>query len=1123
MPPHARALLGHLHRLTSPTPADAALLEGWMRQRDESAFAALVARHGPMVLGVARRVLGDVQHAEDVFQATFLVLARHADKLRRPESLPGYLHGVALRLAKKSRGAARHRLPPISLENCEPVSAQPHPLDVLSGRDLLALIDEEVSRLPEVYRLPVLLCVVQGRPVEEAARMLGWGVGSVRGRLARGRERLRQRLARRGLALSVGAVGLLAPAALPERLLAQVVRNLSDAPSAIDVLASTATAPLRRRLIGLGVLLAVIGLGVGLPLLRAPAEPQPPADKPAEPERAKEEPRRDRHGDLLPPGAVARLGTLRFRVQDEVGSVALSPDGKTLAVSSGRTLFFLDAASGKRINRHVMDSNGHPEDRLAFSPDGKRLVSRGAIQDGKRYKGVVRVSQWAGEAKPTAHDAEHAVWVGWSPAGEPLAVCLESDGLRLQELGTGRSQRFACKDLRKPELSRYVYCACAPAGNVLAVADEQGTVHLWDTDTGRERPTVQPRGNSLFSLALTSDGRTLATLTRESIQLWDATTGKEALTLATDQKYLTAITFSPDGKTLATLGGGEVRFWDVTTGRERGRTKEWYDFVPSLAFSSDGKTLLTAERHGATVHLWDVATGKEHSQPSGHRSRPHGTAFAPDGRRVATGGGLDGSIHVWDLTTGESLTRIQRRQWVRNIAFSRDGSSLFSTWIDENLWISNANTGELQHVLKLEDPDRPDTRQSAISLYQSADGKTLVAFSYYYPKDNQGGPQYQDTLITGWDAATRKQLFRRRRPGQDSWLALSADARVLAAPHPGDSPETKRATGMGPMQLEDVATGELLRTFPTLDGQTWPLTFSPDGRWLASNNSDWKRKGKEGDPASATGYSLRLWETATASEVLALPADPNNRAAFSPEGRLLALAAPGPAILVWDLARGREWQRFKGFDTAVTYLAFTPDGRRLLSGLSDSTFLVWDVGTPEPPGKLGAEDAAKAWADLAGADGPRALRAHWALAGAPEEALSLLQKHLRPARAADARQVQRLLAELDSDQFEVREKAQAALAELGDLAEPALREVLKKKPALDVHRRVQSVLDGLRKPVTQPESLRTLRGVGVLETVGTAPARQLLQELAAGAAEARLTREARAALTRHGQKSPPER
>jgi hypothetical protein len=115
MLPHARTLLGHLRRLAPSAASDAALLAGWVGRRDEDAFAALVARHGPMVLGVCRRVLGDAQHAEDAFQATVLVLARRAAHLRRPEALASFLYGTALRLARKARARRWSRGAPSDL------------------------------------------------------------------------------------------------------------------------------------------------------------------------------------------------------------------------------------------------------------------------------------------------------------------------------------------------------------------------------------------------------------------------------------------------------------------------------------------------------------------------------------------------------------------------------------------------------------------------------------------------------------------------------------------------------------------------------------------------------------------------------------------------------------------------------------------------------------------------------------------------------------------------------------------------------------------------------------------------------------------------------------------------
>lgn len=1127
MPSHARALLGHLRRLAAPAASDAVLLACWLERRDEAAFAELVARHGPMVLGVCRRVLGDEHAAEDAFQATFLVLARKASTLRRPEALPSFLFGIALRLARKARGTLQRRAMQTHPELPEPIDAHPHPLDVLSGRELLTLLDEEIARLPEVYRLPLLLCVMQGRTIEEASALLGWSTGSLRGRLARGREKLRERLTRRGLAVSAGVLALLAPAAVPEPLRAAALRNLTaPAAPAIRMLAAT-TPTLKLKTIFLAsFLLIAAGLGASLPLLNGPNTEAPAVPPPAEaPARAKDEPRRDLYGDPLPPGAIARLGTLRFRIPDEVQSLALAPDGKTLAVSTHAELFFLDAASGKRIRQRLMAEGpvaiaAGAVNPLIYSADGKRLLARGQKAEGHRFKGVVRVWELAGKSKPREYDADHAVWVGWSADGKPLAVCLEKEGLRLHELASGRSRRFECKNLRKPELFAYVSCACTPAGKKLAIADEQSRIHVWDITDGRERCTIQPKNAHVRSFALSTDGRTLATLgwilparTETVVQMWDTATGAALRKVTTDQKNLDAIAFTPDGKMLATIGWRDIRFWEVATGRQRSHCHVDGSFAEMVAFSADGATLATVERHSGAVQLWDIATGNPKRQPAGHRAHAR-AAFSPDGRRVATGGCLDGAIYIWDIATSKPLAHFSRRQWVRDCAFSLDGRLLFSAGADAELWISDAASGQRQQVVKIEDPDRPDTYQSIDSMFRSDDGKTLVALSSYHRRKNDGGPQYRETLLTGWDTATHKQLFRRRRPSLDSWIALSADARVLAVPHP--SREREMGAGQGPMRLEDVATGELLLTFPVLEGQTWPLAFSPDGRLLASNNYNYKLRDKKGDPASATGNALHLWEAATASEVLALPLESPDRAAFSPDGRLLALTAPNQEIVIHDLARGREQRRFRNFGAQVTSLAFAPDGRRLVSGLSDSTLLVWDVGAPKPlpVRKLGTEGMAKAWADLAGNDAARAFRARWALAATPDETMAFFKEHFQAARSADPARLRRLMMDLESEQFAVREKAQAALAELGDRAEPALRQTLAGKPTLEVRRRVQALLDHLRGSVKHPEVLRSMRAVAVLEDIGTPAARQLLEELANGAPEARRTRESKASLHR---------
>src|SRR5579883_3394490 len=255
----------------------------------------------------------------------------------------------------------------------------------------------------------------------------------------------------------------------------------------------------------------------------------------------------------------------------------------------------------------------------------------------------------------------------------------------------------------------------------------------------------------------------------------------------------------------------------------------------------------------------------------------------------------------------------------------------------------------------------------------------------------------------------------------------------------------------------------------------------------------------------------------TASELLASPIPiASHEAAISADGRLLAAISPQREILLWDLKTDKELHRFKDFGSGVSSLVFSPDSRRLVSCLYDSTLLVWDVPPldSEPAGKLGADKVTQAWSDLAGPDAARAFRARWTLVSAPEQAISLLRKHLHPAQSAEPQRLRRLLADLQSEQFDVREKAQKELEALGDVAEPALRKTLASKPALEVRRRVEAVLERLRGPVTRPELLQSLRAVAVLEGIGTPEARRLLEVLVKGAPEARLTSEANTSLQR---------
>jgi RNA polymerase sigma factor (sigma-70 family) len=204
-------VIRYVRRMTAPAaPAeanDAGLLARFASNRDEAAFAVLVRRHGPVVLGVCRRVLGNRHDAEDAFQATFLILARRAGSLHRPGALGAWLHGVAYRTAAKARAdAARRRARERGARGLSPAG---DPAGDAERRDLRALLDDEVRRLPDRYRVPFVLTYLEGKTDAEVARLLGCSRGTVATRLARARERLRRRLTQRGVGLSAGLAALL--------------------------------------------------------------------------------------------------------------------------------------------------------------------------------------------------------------------------------------------------------------------------------------------------------------------------------------------------------------------------------------------------------------------------------------------------------------------------------------------------------------------------------------------------------------------------------------------------------------------------------------------------------------------------------------------------------------------------------------------------------------------------------------------------------------------------------------------------------------------------------------------------------------------------------------------------
>ncbi len=288
----AHVLSNYLHQLSSAARVenlpDRALIERFVSQRDEDAFAALVRRHGPMVLRVCQRVLHDAHAAEDAFQATFLVLSRKAASLRCADTVGCFLHGVAFRVAQNARKQRARRQKHESQNVAE--NRITDPLAEVTVREAQEMLDQELACLPEKYRAPLVLCCLEGKTRDEAAGQLGWPSKLVKSRLEQGRERLHQRLTRRGLTLpaALGAALLTeeaASAALPAMLIrtaVQVARSNSGVSASVALLAESALGGMaigrgKVVVVALMLLTGVLAAGMGA------FAPPKPAEKQAEP------------------------------------------------------------------------------------------------------------------------------------------------------------------------------------------------------------------------------------------------------------------------------------------------------------------------------------------------------------------------------------------------------------------------------------------------------------------------------------------------------------------------------------------------------------------------------------------------------------------------------------------------------------------------------------------------------------------------------------------------------------------------------------------------------------------------------------------------------------------------